>query len=156
MNIYVFGNDAVPEDAAAVRLMPVLSRRFPLMTFIPTDPTEEWIGPGDDPLVIIDTVRGIPEVRLYTDPEPFARTSSDTVHDFDLGMTLVMLSKLGRLGRLLLIGIPQGASPDRTADAVCGILARELEPVSVSSAAAPAPTAAAPARESPAGPRREC
>jgi hypothetical protein len=118
MNVYIFGNVTHSADAAAVRLIPILSARLPAIRFIHADPTEEWFGEDEPSVCIIDTVHGIDRITVFSDIGGFAATESVTVHDFDLATELTLLTKLGRIGRLTIIGIPVNAEPETVADTV--------------------------------------
>ncbi|MFH1171319.1 MAG: hypothetical protein V1778_02155 [bacterium] len=110
MDIWLFGNPDLPEDALPLRLLPRLQKEFPEHLFSPVDPLDEWKMPED--LIIIDTVRGIEKVTIFTSLDEFRQAPHVTLHDFDLGMQLAFLKKLGKLSRISIIGIPSGLAED--------------------------------------------
>lgn len=105
MNIYIFGNTIVPEDAGAVKMLPKLQKQFPDISFIHSDPTGNW-WKGDTALTIIDTVQGIHKVTVFTSLELIEETQSLTVHDYDLYMDLKLMMKLGKIKSFQIIGVP--------------------------------------------------
>jgi len=119
MQVWIFGNPDLPDDALPVRLLPKFRERYPEHTFTLRDPLEEWDVPRD--LVILDTVRGLTQVRVFDDLDAFADSPRVTLHDFDLGTTLKWLRKLGKLPAIRIVGIPVGISPEEAI--------RQLEPI---------------------------
>jgi Ni,Fe-hydrogenase maturation factor len=65
----------------------------------------------DDPLIIMDAVRGIdrPCTLAISDLKD---NSKITTHDIDLGMTLQLLEKTGKMRNVKIIGIPLDAKID--------------------------------------------
>ena len=101
--VFVFGNPDVAVDATPVELLPALRERFPAIEFLFLDPNEEWEIP--DPLLVIDTVMGIPGIHVFHGLDEFTKTPSISVHDFDALSQLRLLKKLGKLGEVTIIGI---------------------------------------------------
>lgn len=104
MTIFVFGNPDLPEDALPLRLVPQLRQKFPDLTFEIKDPNEEWDVP--ERLVVIDTVKGIASVQVFTTLDTFSATPRVTMHDFDALTQMRLLQKLGKLKQVSIIGIP--------------------------------------------------
>jgi hypothetical protein len=65
-------------------------------------------------VVILDSVRGMREVALISgdDIDRFVPPPRGTVHDFDLAFQLKYLKKIGRLGEVYVVGIPQEGQVD--------------------------------------------
>ncbi len=125
MDIWVFGNLDVQEDSLPLRILPQLQRQRPDLTFKTRDPLEEW-DEVPDPFIIVDTVKGLRTVAVFTDLSAFADAPRVTMHDLDLLAQLQLLQKLGKLKRLTLVGVPPELGPD---EAVTQIAA-SLPPVS--------------------------
>ena len=104
MDIWVFGNPDLPEDALPLAILPDLRRRFPEHRFCVQDPLEEWDMP--ERLVIIDVVRGIDHVKTFSDVDAFEDAPRVTLHDFDLVMKLRWLKKLQKLPPTIILGVP--------------------------------------------------
>lgn len=104
MTVYVFGNPDLPQDALPLRLLPDLRRVFPAIDFQMKDPNEDWELPSE--LFIIDTVQGLTDVKVFTSLDQFTSSPHVTMHDFDLGLYLQWLKKLGRLPKLTIFGLP--------------------------------------------------
>lgn len=105
--IYVFGNPLVKEDSIPLRLLPDLIKSFPKVTFVVTDPNENFPTQGEKDLIILDTVIGIkkPTVLNLSD---FDKNKSTPVspHDYDLLFHLLLLKKLKKIKYVKIIGIP--------------------------------------------------
>ena len=130
MKIFVFGNPDLAGDNIALRILPKLQKKFPLIQFIHKDPLENWTLDNGEPsgrrlndrqicdqesekekIVIIDAVKGISKVTVFDGLENFtAAHKRMTMHDFDLYDELALLQKLKKLPKVAIIGIPWGES----------------------------------------------
>src|SRR5215203_2267288 len=109
MNVSVFGNENVAEDKSAIEVAGELQNKVKGVSFIFVGPNE-GVPFADEPRVfILDTVRGIQDVALVEGDEidTLVLSPRGSVHDFDLTFQLRYLKKLGRLGEVTVIGIPQ-------------------------------------------------
>ena len=104
MKVYIVGNPLVKVDSLPFKLLPKLKKEFPEGRFEEVDPTENFIPENDS--IIIDTVVGIDHVRLFTDLDEFVPFSSVSAHDYDLGLHLQLLKKLGKITSVSILGIP--------------------------------------------------
>jgi hypothetical protein len=111
MDIWVFGNPDLPEDSQPLLLMPQLQRAFPQFVFRTKDPAEEW-DPVPESLIIIDTVKGLEQVKIFTELNQFESSPTVTMHDLDLLAELRFLQKLGKLKKITLYGVPDTLSPE--------------------------------------------
>src|SRR3989344_3086779 len=128
MHIYIFGNPDLQNDSLPHKIVPVLVKQFPSIQFVPTDPNELGLAP-ENPWWIMDTVRGIKRVTLFTDPSQIRATRRVSVHDYDLGMHLALLGKVHKDLTLCIIGIPQGMSETQAIKEISQLLAGFLTPV---------------------------
>ncbi|MEK6954001.1 MAG: hypothetical protein AABX01_03265 [Candidatus Micrarchaeota archaeon] len=103
--ILVFGNPLVEIDSLPIKLMPDLEKAFPEIEFKEIDAADQVEDEGRD-LVIIDAVFGIKRVEVITDLESIQLEKIYTMHDFDLGITLKLLKKIGKLDSALIFGVP--------------------------------------------------
>lgn len=107
MKIFVFGNTIVEADAKPIELLPQLQKKFPTITFIPADPTDQW-WEGQNAPIILDTVVGLKSVKEFSSLHSFADPNVRiTPHDYDLFMDLSFLIKLKKINSFTLIGVPQ-------------------------------------------------
>jgi Ni,Fe-hydrogenase maturation factor len=109
MNVYVFGNEHVAEDNRAIGVAGELQNNVKGVSFIFVGPNED-VPFADEPRVfILDTVQGIEDVALVEGDEidTLVLSPRGSVHDFDLTFQLRYLRKLGKLGGVTVIGIPQ-------------------------------------------------
>jgi hypothetical protein len=114
MNVYVFGNEHVAEDKRAIEVATVLQNEVKGISFIFVGPNEDVPFADEPRVVILDTIQGIQDVALV-DGDQIGRlvlSPRGSVHDFDLTFQLRYLKKLGKLGDVTLIGIPQVGEVD--------------------------------------------
>lgn len=114
MKVYVFGNRDVPEDARALRVAEELEGAVRGVSFVFVEPNEDVPFADERRVVILDTVRGLPDVALIEgdEIEELVLAPRDSVHDFDLAFQLKYLKKLGRLGEVAVVGVPQEGRVD--------------------------------------------
>lgn len=118
---YVYGNADLEVDSLPIRILPQLSRSRPDWQFEFRDPLDEWAD-VPNPLVIIDTVRGLEAVQVFTELTRFADAPRVSLHDLDLLAHLQLLQKLGKLKTLTLIGVPPGLTPDQAVTQISAAL----------------------------------
>lgn len=104
--VYVLGNPSVDSDALPLRLQPLLQKKFPMLSFIHLDPTEELSIDSHQELILIDTVVGIDKVIKFNDFTHWVLSPRVTLHDFDLPLSLGLMKKLGKLKNVTIIGVP--------------------------------------------------
>jgi hypothetical protein len=73
---------------------------------------------GSGEIVILDSVKGLKKPKMFSDIDAFRKVESVTAHDLDLGTFLKILSEMGRIGKVRIIGIPYGMKPDKVASVV--------------------------------------
>ncbi len=118
--IWLFGNPDLPVDALPIKLLPKLKAAFPAVQFSVQDPLDEWEIPPS--LTIIDTVQGLEHVQVFDSLDAFQQDRRVTMHDFDLGMQLQFLKKLGKLPSLRIIGVPPTLSEDEAFTQITAVL----------------------------------
>ena len=105
ITIYICGNPLLEIDNLPLKLKPKLEPLFPEINFRFLDPNEN-IKPQNKELIIIDTVINITKVEKITDVNKIQNSPGYSAHDFDLGINLKLLTKLGLLKRLTIIAVP--------------------------------------------------
>lgn len=123
MDVWVFGNIDLAEDSLPLKILPQLQRQRPDLTFKTRDPMEEW-DDVPDPLVVVDTVKGIDAVTVLKDLELFEDTPRVSMHDLDLLSQLQLLRKVGKLGHVTVVGVPPGLQPDEAVRQISAALPR--------------------------------
>ncbi|MFH1107294.1 MAG: hypothetical protein V1787_05345 [Candidatus Micrarchaeota archaeon] len=105
----MFGNPLVEKDSVPLEILPELRLAFPGCEFVEFDAAEGLEREGRR-LLIIDAVDGIPDVVVlgYGDIEKIIAPKAFTMHDFDLGVTLKLLKKMGMLDSVEIVGVPTG------------------------------------------------
>jgi Ni,Fe-hydrogenase maturation factor len=114
MNVYVFGNEYVAEDIRAIEVARELQSTVEGVSFVFVGPNEEVPFADEPRVVILDTIQGIQDVALVEGDEfdGLLLSPRGSVHDFDLTFQLRYLKKLGKLGEVTIIGIPQEGEVD--------------------------------------------
>ena len=114
MNVYVFGNEYVAEDKRAIEVARELEGAIEGISFVFVNPNEDAPFVDQRLSVILDTVEGIQDVALVEGDriDGLVLSPRGSVHDFDLAFQLRYLRKLGKLGELTIIGIPQEGEVD--------------------------------------------
>jgi Ni,Fe-hydrogenase maturation factor len=114
MKIYVFGNEYVAEDKRAIEVARELEGAIEDISFVFVRPNEDVPFVNERHVVILDTIQGIQGVALIEGDRIGGLTLSPrgSVHDFDLAFQLRYLKKLGKLGEVTIIGIPQEGEVD--------------------------------------------
>ncbi|AJF59626.1 MAG: hypothetical protein J4224_00130 [Candidatus Diapherotrites archaeon] len=112
MKVLVFGNPLVEQDSMPFRLLPKLRKAFPAIEFKEFDPAEDLQEEGRN-LTIIDSIEGIEEVRVLTDTDKIETQRVYSLHDFDLGLTLKLLKKMGLVDSVTVIGVPMKGSTEK-------------------------------------------
>lgn len=105
MKIYCFGNPFLKDDRLPLELVPELQSEFPSIQFIYANSPDEI--ENESTVNIIDTVDGIEKVELITEIDSICVNKNCSLHDFDLGMTLKIMKKMGSIKAVRIIGIPK-------------------------------------------------
>jgi len=114
MEIYVFGNEQVAEDKRAIEVARDLEGAIEDISFVFVAPNEDVPFVDEPHVVILDTVQGIEDVALIEGDRigELILSPRGSVHDFDLAFQLRYLKKLGKLGEVTIVGIPQEGGLD--------------------------------------------
>jgi Ni,Fe-hydrogenase maturation factor len=114
MKVFVFGNEHVAEDRRAIEAARELIDTVEGVSFDFIRPNEDVPFANERRVVILDTVQGIQEVEVFSGDSIDGLTLSPrgSVHDFDLAFQLRYLKKLGKLGEVDIIAIPQDGEVD--------------------------------------------
>ncbi len=116
--VLVVGNPLLREDNLPLRIMPSLREARADIEFEPFEPTREDI-PHNEELVLLDCVAGLEKVRVLDDISRVqASGRAFSLHDYDLGAQLALLSKFGMLGKTIIIGVPQSGEEKKIAEEV--------------------------------------
>lgn len=107
MVIYVFGNQDHEQDSLAFKVMEKLQGTKGV-TFEVVKPNEDLPFANGMDVILMDVVDGIEKVTLIDEDTPceLVLPPRYSVHDFDLGFQIKYLKKLGKLGKVTIIGLP--------------------------------------------------
>ncbi|OGL87466.1 hypothetical protein A3I40_02120 [Candidatus Uhrbacteria bacterium RIFCSPLOWO2_02_FULL_48_12] len=114
MKVYIFGNEDLAEDNRAFEVAKQLRASLRGIEFIKVKPNEDLPFANEGRVIIMDTVWGIKNVEVLgnQDLDRLALSPRASVHDFDLGWQLKYLKKLGKLGEVIIIGLPMQGEID--------------------------------------------
>lgn len=114
MKVYVFGNPDTSLDNRVYSIVERLKQDLPEIKFVEIKPNQDLPFSNKEPAIILDTVAGIKDVAVFKneDLDKFSASNRTSVHDFDLAFQLKYLKKLGKLGKITIIGVPQKGDAD--------------------------------------------
>lgn len=112
MKVYVFGNQDLPNDNKALKVVEKLKDDFKDIEFVIVNPNEDIPFENVNFVVILDVISGISKVMLFDNIDKLVLTKSTSVHDYDLGFQLKYLKKIGKIKKVNIIGVPQGKNVD--------------------------------------------
>jgi len=114
MKVYVFGNEDFAEDKRAFEAAGKLEGKIENVDFVKVKPNEDVPFIDEKFVVILDAVQRIEKVIEIKDNEldKLILPPRSSVHDFDLGFQLKYLKKIGKLGKVTIIGLPMQGKID--------------------------------------------
>ncbi|MCX6784271.1 MAG: hypothetical protein NT141_04405 [candidate division WWE3 bacterium] len=115
MNVYVFGNEDVNEDKLAMEVAKKLVVDFGgQIKFEFVKPNADLPFENSEDVVILDVIAGLDFSKVLSDMElnHLSLSPRNSAHDFDLGLQLKYLKKLGRLGKVTIVGLPMSPEVD--------------------------------------------
>jgi hypothetical protein len=118
--VFVFGNINLENDSLPLRIMSKLQVKFSDIKFEIRDPNEEWDVPEE--FIIIDTVIGIRDIRIFDNLEKFLSVPRVSMHDFDALTNLRFLWKLGKIKKIKIIGLPPDMAESKALREITKIL----------------------------------
>jgi hypothetical protein len=124
--IYVLGNDVEISDRMPITILPFLKKKFPHVSFVLFDPTEEFAPSLDKDLLFIDTVINISKVALFEGIAEWQRSPAVSVHDYDLLISLTLMQKLGKIHSVRIIAVPPKGNKAKIISEVSSLLASIL------------------------------
>jgi Ni,Fe-hydrogenase maturation factor len=108
MRILVFGNPIVAADSLAIKVAHALQKELPEVQFVHFDTMEDLEKEGPN-IIVLDVAKGIRKTALLSASD-LELQRIHSLHDFDLGWTLALLAKLGKIKKAQIIALPYGAS----------------------------------------------
>lgn len=114
MNVLVFGNEDYAPDAMALAIADTLSAINNELVFQVVKPNEDLPFISGQALVILDVVDGICKVTEITEKniDQLITAPRSSAHEYDLGFQLHYLTKLGKIKRFTIVGIPMQGKVD--------------------------------------------
>jgi Ni,Fe-hydrogenase maturation factor len=114
IKVYVFGNQDLKNDNIAIKIAKELYGKIENINFVFVKPNEDLPFINEENVIIMDVVEKINDVRIITNSDfnKIILSPRTTAHDFDLGFQLRYLKKIGKLGEITIIGLPQKGKVD--------------------------------------------
>lgn len=113
MKLFVFGNEDHQQDSLAITVSKKIN---PIdgVDIILINPNDDLPTDDTKSVYILDLVMGIDKITLITekDLDKFTLSPRNSAHDYDLGFQLKYLSKIGKLNRISIIGLPENREID--------------------------------------------
>ncbi len=122
--VFFFGSHSDGDDAA-FKLLSEISGRVQ-GEFVKCESPMELEIPRDGNLAVVDVVKGIEDVTLFTDIDKFRKVKSVSAHDLDLGTYLKVLVETGEVKSLKIIGIPHGSDVSEVKGNFLGMLSSQV------------------------------
>ena len=106
--VYCFGNPLLKEDSLPFLLAPQLRKEFPLIDFVDANSPDDI--EEQEEILILDTAKDITNATVLDNIDVLCSNRTCSLHDFDLGMTLKLMQKMGKLKKVKIFCIPMGYS----------------------------------------------
>lgn len=112
--VYVFGNEDFEGDKTAILAAKKLEKEIKDIEFVYINPNEDLPFENEKRVVILDAVEGLDDITTIKEKDfgKLILAPRSTVHDYDLGFQLKYLKKLGKLGEVIIVGLPMGKDID--------------------------------------------
>jgi len=125
LTVYCFGNPLLKEDSLPFLLIPQLREEFPGIDFV------EANSPDDieerEEILVLDTAKGITKATVLNDIDTLCSNRTCSLHDFDLGMTLKLMQKMGKLRKIKIFCIPIGYNKAKAFAELKGLIEAEMK-----------------------------
>jgi Ni,Fe-hydrogenase maturation factor len=114
MKVYVFGNEDFEGDNRAFQIVKKFEHKLKNIEFIKVKPNEDVPFIDEKFVVILDAIEGINKVIEVSDNDldKLVLPPRSSVHDFDLGFQIKYLKKIGKLGKVTIVGLPMQGELD--------------------------------------------
>ena len=103
-NVYVFGNEWLKDDSLAKEVAQgIKQEKFHL----------KWCTSPDDlldateDLIILDVVKNIKKPMVIHNIHQLKTRKLMSLHDYDVGFFLTLMQKLGKIKKVMIIGLPE-------------------------------------------------
>ena len=121
MTCSVFGNPDLAMDSLPIKLVKVLKKDFPSITFRVEDPNELDL-PIQKHWMLLDTVKDLAQVQLLALSDISKNVMRVTAHDFDLATHLLLAKKIRKNLEVQIIGVPMHYDQEKALKEVRSIL----------------------------------
>ena len=114
MKVYVFGNEDDVVDKRAFTIQKKLRKEYSDVHFEQVKPNQDLPFADEKNVYILDVVVGLKKPTLLDEKniDNFTASPRSSVHDYDIGVQLKYLKKLGKIGRVFILGIPAEGTID--------------------------------------------
>jgi Ni,Fe-hydrogenase maturation factor len=114
MKVYVFGNEDFEGDNRTFDVAKRLEQTLKNIEFIKVKPNEDVPFIDEKFVVILDAIEGIDKIMEVGDDDldKLILSPRSSAHDYDLGFQIKYLKKLGKLGKVTIVGLPMSGEID--------------------------------------------
>lgn len=123
--VYCFGNPLLKEDSLPFLLIPQLREEFPGIEFVEANSPDDI--EEQEKMLILDTAKGITKAAVLNDIDALCSNRACSLHDFDLGMTLKLMQKMGKLKKVQIFCIPMGYSKAKAFAELKGLIKTQMK-----------------------------
>ncbi len=117
--IFVFGNPLIEKDSLALKVAEKLKGKLQGIEFVAVQSLDEV---KDRNFLVLDAAEGVEKVQVIEDLSALATKQPLSGHDFDLGMELKVLKKVGKVGKVKIIAVPVGYKLEKAIEEVKKLL----------------------------------
>ena len=119
--IFISGNELVEIDSMQLKLIPELRKKLPKVEFIEYDPNDNLDKLGRNP-IILDSAKGIKKITILKDLKKIESQKIYSMHDFDLGLNLLLMKKMNMLDKPILILLPMPIKKEKALKELIAII----------------------------------
>jgi len=112
--VFVFGNSLIEKDSLALTIAERLRGKVKGVEFEAVESLDEVKNTKE--FYIMDVALGIEKVQMIEDLHKLQTAQPVSLHDFDLAFELKLAKKLGKIGKVKIIAIPNGYALDKAVE----------------------------------------
>ncbi len=122
--VFVLGNPLVKEDSIAISAAKLLEKKFSGIFFQEIDSIDS-IKKFPKNIVLMDAVAGVEKVCVISDLKRICGNDVFSLHDLDAGFQLKLFKKMGKIGEVKIIAIPQKMELGNAVESVSWLLKKK-------------------------------
>ena len=124
--ILYFGNELIPEDRLAIKVVEELKGTLPGFEFVHCHSPDTILDYKDHAkVIIVDVSPNVEEITVVKDMTSLKERELFTLHDLDLNFFLKLMEKLGNIKSIEIIALPANGDKKILAKELYGIIKRD-------------------------------